>query len=401
MSDSDRTQDILRRHHFPMYNRYPITLVEGRGARVRDAEGKEYVDALAGIAVNALGHCHPAVVEAITSQAARLIHVTNLYHFPAQAAAAERLTAATGFDRVFFTNSGTEAVEGALKLARRHASRQERGAKILSFAGCFHGRSMGALSTHAAEQREPFLPTVPDCEQLPFGDLDAVDRALGDGTAAVIIEPVQGEGGVRVAPAEFLQALRRLCDERGALLVLDEIQCGVGRTGRFCAFEHAGVRPDVLVLAKALGGGMPIGAVLAPDDVAAAFAPGDHGTTFGGNPLACAAADATVRVIQEEGLPDRAAALGAQFMGALRADAATRPAIREVRGRGLMVGVELAFPGKELVTDMLHRGVLANCTAGNVIRFVPPLNIPEDDLDQVRRVFLDALAAADDERSQA
>jgi len=391
-NETDPTQARLQRHHFPMYNRYPITLVEGQGSRVRDAAGREYVDALGGIAVNALGHAHPAVVGAITEQASRLIHVTNLYYFPSQADLAERVTAATGMDRVFFTNSGTEAVEGALKLARRHSDGTRDG--IVSFAGCFHGRSLGALSTHAPKQREPFLPLLPGFEQIPFADREALDRAVNDRTAAVIIEPVQGEGGVRVVPDGFLREVRRMCDERGALLILDEIQCGVGRTGRFNAHEHAGVKPDIMVLAKALGGGMPIGAVLAREDVAAAFAPGDHGTTFGGNPLACAAAEATVRTIQQEKLPERAARLGDRLMARLRDAANDHPAIVEVRGRGLMVGVELAFAGKPLVADMMHRGVLANCTADNVIRFLPALNIPEADLDVVVDVFLQALGAA-------
>jgi predicted acetylornithine/succinylornithine family transaminase len=381
-----------------MYARYPITLVEGRGSRVRDAEGKEYVDALAGIAVNSLGHCHPAVVAAITEQANRLIHCTNLYYTEPQAELAERLTSTVGLDRVFFTNSGTEAVEGALKLARRHAKGHGRGAQIVSFEGCFHGRSMGALSTHSQPQREPYLPLVPDFVQVPFADLEAVEQAVGEATAAVVLEPIQGEGGLRIAPDGFMRGLRRVCDERGALLILDEIQCGVGRSGRFCAFEHAGIEPDILVLAKALGGGFPIGAVAARDEIARAFQPGDHGTTFGGNPLACAAANATVRVVVEDELPSRAAALGEQMAERLRDAASDRPAIREVRGRGLMIGVELAFEGKDLVTDMMHRGVLANCTAGNVIRFVPALNIPETDLDVVVRVFLEALdeAAAGD-----
>ncbi len=396
---TDQTQRTIAARHFPMYNRYPITLVEGVGSRVRDAAGKEYVDALGGIAVNALGHCHPEVVAAVCAQVRRLIHVTNLYHFPAQAHLAERITTATGMDRVFFTNSGTEAVEGALKLARRHAGHHDHGAKIISFAGCFHGRSMGALSTHAPPQREPFLPLVPDFEQLPFGDLGALDAALDHQAAAVILEPVQGEGGIRVVPDDVLRTIRNLCTDRGVLLILDEIQCGVGRTGRFNAHAHAGIEPDILVLAKALGGGLPIGAVLAREDVAAAFAPGDHGTTFGGNPVACAAAEATLRVIDEDDLAARAAEVGGRFLQRLREAAEDRPAITDVRGRGLMIGVELAFPGKDLVTDMLHRGVLANCTAGNVIRFVPALNIPEADLDVVLQVFLDALDAAAAKRS--
>lgn len=393
----DPTQEKLERYHFPMYARYPITLVEGRGSRVWDSAGREYVDALGGIAVNALGHCHPAVVAAITEQAQRLLHVTNLYSIVPQADLAERLTTATGMDRVFFTNSGTEAVEGALKLARRHAGRQGRGGGILSFEGCFHGRSMGAMATHAQKQREPFEPLTPDFQQLPFADLEALDAALNEHVAAVILEPVQGEGGIRVVPDEYLRQVRRLCDERGALLILDEIQCGMGRTGRLCAFEHAGVTPDILVVAKALGGGVPIGAVLAREAVAAAFDPGDHGTTFGGNPLACAAAGATLRTLLDEELPARAGRLGATTMALLREAAASNPAIREVRGRGLMIGVELSFGGKPLVADMLRRGVLANCTAENVIRLVPALNIPEEDLEVILRVFLEALAAAEPE----
>jgi len=397
MTERDRSQQLLERHHFPMYRRYPITLVSGEGSRLRDAEGREYLDVLGGIAVNALGHSHPAVVKAIVDQARSLIHVTNLYHFPSQARLAERLTAATGMDRVFFTNSGTEAVEGALKLARRHASRSERGMGILSFEGCFHGRSMGAMSTHAPEQRQAFMPLVPEFQQLPFADIDALDAALNDSVAAVILEPVQGEGGIRVVPDEFLRALRRLCDERGVLLILDEIQCGMGRTGKLCAFEHAGIRPDILVLAKALGGGVPIGAVLAREEVARAFEPGDHGTTFGGNPLACAAADAALKVIQEEELPARAAALGVRTMARIREAAAEHPSIRELRGRGLMLGVELSFPGKALVEEMMNRGVLANCTAETVIRFLPALNIPEEDLDRAVDVFLETLAEAERE----
>ncbi len=398
MTDSDSVQERLGRFHFPMYARYPITLVEGRGSRVFDSEGREYVDALAGIAVNSLGHCHPAVVAAITEQANRLIHCTNLYFTEPQADLAERLTSTAGLDRVFFTNSGTEAIEGALKLARRHAKDHGRGAQIVSFEGCFHGRSMGALSTHSGSQREPYLPLVPDFAQVPFADLDAVEEVVGEATAAVVLEPIQGEGGLRVAPDEFMRGLRRVCNERGALLILDEIQCGVGRSGRFCAFEHAGIEPDILVMAKALGGGFPIGAVLARDEIAQAFKPGDHGTTFGGNPLACAAANATVSVVVEDDLPARAAFLGEQMVARLREAASDRPAIREIRGRGLMIGVELAFEGRDLVVDMMHRGVLANCTAGKVIRFVPALNIPETDLDVVVRVFLEALdeAAAGD-----
>ena len=270
---------------------------------------------------------------------------------------------------------------------------------MISFEGCFHGRSVGALSAHSAAQREPFEPLLEGYRQLPLGDLDVVESALGDDIAAVIIEPVQGEGGVRVVPDEFLRGLRQLCDRSGALLICDEIQSGIGRTGRFNACDHADVKPDIMVLAKALGGGMPIGAVLAREEVARAFAPGDHGTTFGGNPLACAAAVATLGVIEDEALIDRATVLGDHLVARLRDAANDHPAISEVRGRGLMVGVELDFPARDLVTAMMTEGVLANATAESVVRFLPPLNIPEPDLDRVVDVFLSCLAAASAERS--
>jgi len=399
MNDPDHARERLKDRHFPMYNRYPITLVEGEGSRVRDSEGKEYIDALGGIAVNALGHCHPAVVAALREQAGRLIHCTNLYNIPSQADLAERLTEAVGLDRVFFTNSGTEAVEGALKLARRHAKIRGRGTQVLSFEGCFHGRSTGALSTHNADQREKFEPLLEGFQQLAFADVHALESALTSDVAAVIIEPVQGEGGVRVVPDDFLRAVRSLCDSSGALLICDEIQCGVGRTGRFNACDHAGVKPDIMVLAKSLGGGVPIGAVLAREEIAAAFEPGDHGTTFGGNPLVCAAANATLEVIQEENLIARAEELGAETRAALREAASSHPSIVEVRGRGMMIGVELNWPGKNLVTDLMRRGVLANCTSENVIRFLPALNIPRVDLERTVKIFLEALQAAEKERS--
>ena len=399
MNDPDHTRERLSSRHFPMYNRYPITLVEGVGSRVRDSEGKEYIDALGGIAVNALGHCHPAVVAALREQAGRLIHCTNLYNIPAQADLAERLTEAVGLDRVFFTNSGTEAVEGALKLARRHALRHDRGTRVLSFEGCFHGRSTGALSTHSQEQRETFEPLLAGFRQLPIADVHALESALGDDVAAVIIEPVQGEGGVREVPDDFLRAVRSLCASSGALMIADEIQCGVGRTGRFNACDHAGVRPDIMVLAKSLGGGTPIGAVLADEEIAAAFEPGDHGTTLGGNPLVCAAANATLRVIEEENLIARAGEVGREMREAIGEAAASHPSIVEVRGRGMMIGVELNWPAKDLVVEMMRRGVLANCTRENVIRFLPALNMPRVDMERVVKVFVAALGAAEEERS--
>ena len=387
----DEAQRLEQAHHARLYRRYPVTLVEGRGARVTDSAGREYIDALAGIAVNSVGHCHPEVVAAIRDQAGRLIHASNLYYFEPQGRLAARLTAAAGLERVFFTNSGTEAVEGALKLARRHAARHGRRGGVISMQGCFHGRSTGALSMHSAKQRAAFEPLLEGFRQIPFNDAAALADALDGTTVAVILEPVQGEGGMRPADPAYLREVRRLCDENGAVMILDEIQCGAGRTGTFFAFQQADVRPDIVTAAKALGGGVPIGAVLAREEIVAAFDYGDHGTTYGGNPLACAAADAAVRVIQEEKLADRARELGAHLTRRLREAQESRPSIREVRGLGLMVGVELAFPGKPIVGAMLERGVLSNCTAETVMRFVPPLVISREDLDTVVDVFLACL----------
>lgn len=397
---TDRAQQLEKQHHTQLYKRYPITLVEGEGARVRDSEGREYIDALAGIAVNSLGHAHPAVVEAIRHQAGRLIHASNLFYMEPQSELAERLTRLAGLDRVFFTNSGTEAMEGAIKLARRLAGKQGRGGDIISFEGCFHGRSIGALSTHSDKQRQAFEPLLPGFRQVPFNEMDALEEAMGDDTTAVIIEAVQGEGGVRPVEADFMRRVRELCDRHGALMIADEIQCGVARTGKMFGYQHAGVLPDIVTLAKALGSGVPIGAVLAKQSVADAFEFGDHGTTFGGNALVCAAADATLKTIEQEKLDQRAAELGNYMLEVLRDAAREHPSIQEVRGRGLMVGVELDIGCKGIVAEMMERGVLANCTQESVVRFLPPLIISRDDLKQVIEVFLDVLGEAEKEDGQ-
>ncbi|MBS1261932.1 MAG: Acetylornithine aminotransferase [Calditrichaeota bacterium] len=398
-TEQSTASELERKHHLQLYKRYPITIVKGSGARVLDDRGREYIDALAGIGVNSVGHCHPDVVEAIRRQAGLLMHSSNLYYTEPQSRLAKRLTEAAGMERVFFTNSGTEAVEGAFKLARKHAKDHGRSGSIISLDGCFHGRSMGALSTHSEKQRAPFEPLLPGFARAPFDDTDALAAAVDDNTVAVILEAVQGEGGIRPLSDDYLRAARRLCDEHGALLIADEIQCGIGRTGRFYAYEHAGIEPDIVTTAKALGGGMPIGAVLVRGEAADTFAPGDHGTTFGGNPVACAAADAAVRIVVEQDLPARAAELGAHLFERLRGAMDQHSAIREVRGRGLMAGVELAFEGKQLVLDLLERGVLANCTQDTVIRFLPPLVISREDLDRALDVFLDVLGKAEAEQA--
>ncbi|MHC1581315.1 acetylornithine transaminase [Methanopyrus sp.] len=373
-----------------VYSRFPVTLVRGEGARVWDDRGREYIDLVAGIAVNVLGHCHPAVVEAITEQASRLIHCSNLYYNEPQAEAAKLLaeTAPGDLNRVFFCNSGTESMECAIKLARKCTGRT----KFIAFEHGFHGRTLGSLSaTWKPEFREPFEPLVPGFEHVPYGDLDAVEEAIDEDTAGVIVEPVQGEGGVRVPPEGFLRGLRELCDEYGALLIVDEVQTGMGRTGRFFAFEHEGIVPDIVCLAKGLGGGVPVGATIAREEVAEAFEPGDHGSTFGGNPLACAAVVAAVRTVLEENLPEAAARKGERALELL---SEAEDHVVEVRGRGLMIGVEVGDGDRaeEIAREMVDRGVLVNVTSGDVIRLVPPLVITEEELETALTRLVDAIA---------
>jgi predicted acetylornithine/succinylornithine family transaminase len=366
----------------PVVNRLPVALVEGRGSRVVDVDGREYVDLTAGWGVCAIGHCHPALVEAIRKQAGRLMQTTNLFYTLPQLDLAEALAGITPepITRSFFTNSGTEAVEGALKLAHRATGRR----KFVSTESSFHGRTLGALSVIGqAKHREPYRDLLPEPVLVPFGDLVAAERALDGETAAFIVEPVQGEGGVNVPPEGYLRGLRELCDKSGALLILDEIQTGIGRTGKMLALEHDAVVPDVLTLGKGLGGGFPVAAFMCTEAVAATVKPGDHGGTYVGNPLACAAASAVLEVVQEEKLVERAAKLGARLSGRLRAFAEATPGVtRGVRGRGLLVGLVLADAdaAATLPRRALEAGVLTNVTAGNVLRLFPALNIPEEEL---------------------
>ncbi len=379
----------------PVVNRLPVALVEGRGSRVVDVDGREYVDLTAGWGVCALGHCHPALVEAIRRQAGKLMQTTNLFYTLPQLDLAETLARLTpeAITRSFFTNSGTEAVEGALKLAHRATGRR----KFVSTENSFHGRTLGALSVIGqAKHHDPYRALLPEQVVVPFGDLAAAERALDAETAAFIVEPIQGEGGVNVPPEGYLRGLRELCDKSAALLILDEIQTGIGRTGKMFALEHDDVVPDVLALGKGLGGGFPVGAFLCSEAVAATVKPGDHGGTYVGNPLACAAASAVLEVVQEEKLAERAAKVGARLSGRLRAFAEANPGMtRGVRGRGLLVGFVLA--DAEAATALSKRalgaGVLVNVTAGNVLRLFPALNIPEDELFGALETVLGLIAS--------
>ncbi|HJS58627.1 MAG TPA: acetylornithine/succinylornithine family transaminase [Vicinamibacteria bacterium] len=374
----------------PVYER-DLTLVRGRGARLYDAEGRAYLDFAAGIGVNGLGYGDAKVLAAIRRQSAALIHASNLFHNEPASALAERLVRLAFPSRVFFCNSGAEAWETAMKFARkigRAAGRSE----LLCFEGAFHGRTLGALSTTWKESyRKPFEPLVPGVRFLPWNDLSAVAAALDERTAAVMLEPVQGEGGVRPASREFLNGVRDLTRERGALLVLDEVQCGLGRTGKLFAFEHAGITPDILTLAKPLGGGLPMGATLLREDLAPALGVGDHGSTFGGNPVAAAASLAVLERLTAPGFLDGVTRRGAQLLRGLgklaRAHAET---IAEVRGLGLMVGVELHAEAGPVVKRLRERGVLATKAGDRVLRLLPPLVIKPGDV----RVFLEALEGA-------
>ncbi len=369
-------------HFLPVVKRHPVALVEGRGSRVRDIEGREFVDLMAGWGVTCIGHCHPTLVEAIAGQAGRLMQTTNIVYTLPQLELIERLADVTPAEitRSFLVNSGTEAVDGALKLAHRATGRS----KFVSTENSFHGRSIGALRVIGqAKHRAPYEGLLPEACVVPFDDLEAARAAVDDDSAAFIVEPIQGEGGVNVPSDGYLNGLREICDARGALLILDEIQTGIGRTGRMLALQHDGVKADIVTLGKGLGGGFPIAAVLTTEAVADTVALGEHGTTFGGNPLACAAANAVLEVIAREKLVERSAAIGDRLLGRLRDFAHTHPDIAEtVRGRGLLVGLVLrdAKRAATIAARALDKGILVNVTAGRVVRIFPALNIPEDDL---------------------
>ncbi|WP_375582740.1 aspartate aminotransferase family protein [Cyclobacterium xiamenense] len=372
-----------KKYYLPTFKRFPLALIKGKGSRVWDANGKEYIDMLAGIAVNNLGHCHPKVVRAIQEQAGELIHISNFFVSPPQVALSKLLVDLSRMQHVFLTNSGAESVEGAIKIARKYAFKQGKGGAIISMKNSFHGRTLGTIATGQAKYQKGFAPIPTGFSQVEFNSLEALEAAITPETAAVLLEPIQGEGGIVPADKTYLKAVRKLCDEKGVLLIFDEIQCGIGRTGNFFAKDYYEVQPDILTLAKGLGGGMPIGAVLCNKKVGDAIDFGDHGTTFGGNPLASAAALATITTILEENLTLAAQEKGDWLMGILRSWIREHPMIREVRGLGLMIGVQLDRPAAPLVKALMDEGIIANATAESVLRLVPPLTIPEEDLVQV------------------
>jgi acetylornithine/LysW-gamma-L-lysine aminotransferase len=384
---TDEITTVEDAHTSGAYPKRPIALVRGQGAKVWDVEGHEYIDCMAGHGVASLGHCHPAVTAAIQEQAARLVTCSETLYNDQRATLLAELTARMpgNLSRVFLCNSGAEAIEGAIKVARLLTGRPG----VVATMRAFHGRTLGALSaTWSEKYRKPFLPLVPGFSHVPFNDLAAMAEATTEDTAAVLVEVVQGEGGVRPGDADYFHGLRRLCDKRGALLIMDEVQTGLGRTGRWFAFEHVGIAPDVLCLGKALGGGLPMGAVVWREALGT-LPTGVHGSTFGGNPLACAASRAVLRTLAEEDLPARAAHLGEQFLSGLRA--IQSPLVREVRGWGLMVGLELRQRVTPILMGLMTRGVLALPAGPTVVRFLPPLIIDELELQTVLEALQDVL----------
>jgi len=384
-------------YHTPNYRRTPLVLVRGEGVRVWDSDGREYLDFTSGIAVTGLGHCHPVVTGAIREAAATVVHVSNLYHAAPQIHLAKLLVEHSFADRVFFCNSGAEANEAAIKLARKYG--KERGAsdryEIIATRNSFHGRTMATLTATGQDKvQHGFEPLVPGFKHVPYNDLRAMARAIDSRTAAILVEPIQGEGGVYVPDDDYLPGLRKLCDEAGLLLIFDEIQTGVGRTGRLWAYEHSGIEPDVMTLAKALANGVPIGAMLCREEAASVLSAGSHGSTFGGTPFVTSVALATLTTIIGEHVPERAAHTGRELLEGLRKLQARLPAIREVRGRGLLIGVELAKPAAPVLDACRDAGLLLLLAGDNVVRLAPPLIVLPSDCARALAILATAIEKA-------
>ena len=390
---------LTEKHVAGTYGRYPIALVKGKGSKVWDKSGKQYIDFVSGLAVDNLGHCHPAVVSAIKKQAGTLIHVSNLYHIEPQSQLAEKLTSLSFADKIFFCNSGTEANEGAIKLARKYFfdQGQPKRTEIITMHNSFHGRTMGSLSATAQTKfHAGFKPLLPGFKYIPFNDLPSARKAITQKTCAILVEPLQGEGGVNIPDPAYLKGLKKLCQEHGILLIFDEVQTGFGRAGKLFAHELYKTKPDIMTLAKALGGGVAIGALAATNRVMKSFAPGTHAATFGGNPLACAAALASLKVLTGKNFLDKANATGAYFLKRLKAIAKNNPVVKEARGTGMFLALELNKPGGDVVIDCMNRGFLINCIQSNVLRFIPPLNISRKDIDSLIPVLTDSLTKLTD-----
>lgn len=376
--------------YLPVFARYNIVLDHGDGPYVYDTKGKKYIDFLAGIAVNVVGHNYKPLVDAVSQQAGKMIHCSNLYYTEVQVEAAEKLKKLSGMDKVFFGNSGAEANEGAIKLARKYATNIDpEKIQIISALHSFHGRTLATLTATGQDHyHHGFGPLPAGFDYVPYNDIQALEAKMSDKTCAVMLEAIQGEGGVHVPDPDYLPKVRALCDKYNAILIFDEVQCGMGRTGTFFGCQQFGVKPDIVTLAKGLAGGVPIGAFMATDKVASAFHAGDHGSTFGGNPLVCAAACVVLDALIDGNLMENAKEIGAYLQSKFEAYKAKYPnLIKEVRGRGLILGMELTRPGREIANECLDYGAIINCTAGNVLRFVPPLNITKAHVDELISVL--------------
>lgn len=387
MNSFEELKQLEEEYHMRTYARFPVAFVRGEGKKLWDDAGKEYLDFLSGLGVSSVGHCHPRVVLAVQEQVEKLIHVSNLFYTGPQNLLAKKLVSLSFGDKVFFANSGAEANEGAVKLARKYAKLKPGKDKheIITAYRSFHGRTMKMLAaTGQPEKQKPFEPLPPGFIHVPLNDLAALEKAISGKTCAVMLEPVQGEGGIYPCKIDYLKGVRDLCDKHRSLLILDEVQTGFGRTGKMFAYEHFGIEPDIITLAKGLGGGLPIGALIARDKVAQAFGPGDHGTTFGGGPVVCSAALAVLEVLEQEGLVDNAAKVGGSFKEGLLELQKAQPLIADVRGMGLMLGLELTGRlANKVVLKMLKKNIVIGCVGKKILRFLPPLGVTESEVKGV------------------
>ena len=386
---TDKVKELDEKYHMGVYNRLPLVIKEGKGVYLYDSEGEEYLDFAGGIAVNALGHDHPEVTEAIQEQSEKLLHSSNLYYFEIQARLARLLVENSSADKVFFANSGAEANEGALKLARRHFyNREDDRREVIVAENSFHGRTLATIAATAQPKyQKPFQPLPPKFSEVPFGDLEALERKISEETAAVMLEPVQGEGGVKPASRDYLAGVRSLCNEKDLLFILDEVQTGIGRTGSLFAHEKYEVKPDIFTSAKALGNGVPISCLLARGEVSEAFEAGDHATTFGGNPLACRAAYSTVNTILDSDLLSHVDEIGSYFRNKLEEIALEFDQVNQARGMGLLLGLEVENSPGDILQSMLEKNVLVLTAGDSVVRFAPPLIIEKDHVDKVVAVL--------------
>jgi acetylornithine/N-succinyldiaminopimelate aminotransferase len=392
---SDYYMDIFSRestYFFNTYKRIPLEIDRGTGVYIYTKDGNRYLDLFAGLAVNSLGYGHPRILSAIREQSEKYLHLSNFYYQEPQLRLAELLASYSGYNKIFFSNSGTEAIEGAIKISRKWAKEYGK-TDFVSFSNAFHGRTMGALSLmDSPKYRDGYEPFLQNCSAIPFNDREALLRTISDRTAAVVLEFIQGEGGVRPADASFISLLSELKKKHGFLLIADEIQSGLGRTGTFFGYQHYDIQPDIVVIAKPLGGGLPLGAILGDESVASVLQPGAHGTTFGGNPVACAAGIVVLEELIENGLIDNARVMGASLFTKLHALGDEFPAlVKEVRGYGLMAGLVLTMDGEPIITALRERGILLNCTAQTVLRFLPPLIIQEEHLEFAYRTLREIL----------